>query len=76
MKKIHVLRSRINENLFIIDSTPTEDAADNRFGFNSEKTQSLFWPLHSSASWWSHVVLGGTVGGTVKRYLLLFAATR
>ena len=38
MKKIHVPRCRINENLFIIDSTPTEDAADNRFGLNSEKT--------------------------------------
>ena len=41
MKKIHVPRCRINENLFIIDSTPTEDAADNRFGLNSEKTVTL-----------------------------------
>ena len=41
MKKIHVPRCRINENLFIIDSTPTEDAADNRFGLNSQK--SLFF---------------------------------
>ena len=38
MKKIRVPRCRINENLFIIDFTPTEDAADNRFGLNSEKT--------------------------------------
>ena len=35
MKKIHVPRSFF---LFIIDSTLTEDAADNRFGLNSEKT--------------------------------------
>ena len=38
MKKMHVPWCRINENLFIIDSTPTEGAADNRFGLNSEKT--------------------------------------
>ena len=38
MKKIRVPWCRINENLFIIDFTPTEDAADNRFGLNSEKT--------------------------------------
>ena len=69
MKKIHVPQCRINENLFIIDSTPTEDAADNRFGLNSENPtsrQSLFWQLHSSASWWSHVVLGS---GTVKIFV-------
>ena len=41
MKKIHVPRCRINENLFIIDSTPTEDTANNRFGLNSEKTITL-----------------------------------
>ena len=41
MKKIRVPRCRINENLFIIDFTPTEDAADNRFGLNSEKTVTL-----------------------------------
>ena len=55
--------------IFIIDSTPTEDAADNRLGLNSENLtsrQSLFWPLHSSASWWSYVVLGG---GTVKIFV-------
>ena len=36
-KKPRVPRCRIIENLFIIDFTPTEDAADNRFGLNSEK---------------------------------------
>ena len=36
-KKPRVPRCRINENLFIIDFIPTEDAADNRFGLNSEK---------------------------------------
>ena len=41
MKKMPVPRCRINENLFIIDFTPTEDAADNRFGLNSEKTVTL-----------------------------------
>ena len=36
-KKKRVPWCRINENLFIIDFTPTEDAANNRFGLNSEK---------------------------------------
>ena len=71
MKKIHVPRCRINENLFIIDFTPTEDTADNRFGLNSEKKttsrQSLFlsdlWPgSDSSAAWCKLWKQTGTFG--------------
>ena len=71
MKKVNVPQCQINENLFIIDSTPWEDAVDNRFGLNSEKnTITLFamalWtaPPGGHMSYWvlsSVVLVGPTV---------------